>query len=93
MTTDTKGFPSGSAVNTGSIPGLRRSSQRRKRLPTPVFWAGEFHGLYSPWGGTESDTTELHTVIKPPQILQGMGKESGVRSLPAMQETQVQFLR
>ena len=20
---------------------------RRKRLPTPVFWPGEFHGLYS----------------------------------------------
>ena len=25
---------------------------------TPVFWPGEFHGLYSPWGGKESDTTE-----------------------------------
>ena len=22
---------------------------RRVRLPTPVFWPGEFHGLYSPW--------------------------------------------
>ena len=22
---------------------------RRDRLPTPVFWPGEFHGLYSPW--------------------------------------------
>ena len=21
-----------------------------ERLPTPVFWPGEFHGLYSPWG-------------------------------------------
>ena len=20
------------------------------KLPTPVFWAGEFHGLYNPWG-------------------------------------------
>ena len=28
------------------------------RLPTPVFWPGEFHGLYSPWGCKESDTTE-----------------------------------
>ena len=25
---------------------------------TPVFWPGEFHGLYSPWGHNESDTTE-----------------------------------
>ena len=27
-------------------------------LPTPVSWPGEFHGLYSPWGCKESDTTE-----------------------------------
>ena len=27
-------------------------------LPTPVFWPGEFHGLYSPWSRKESDTTE-----------------------------------
>ena len=31
---------------------------RRERIPTPVFWPGEFHGLYSPWGRKESDTTE-----------------------------------
>ena len=27
-------------------------------LLTPVFWPGEFHGLYSPWGCKESDTTD-----------------------------------
>ena len=26
--------------------------------PLPVFWPGEFHGLYSPGGCKESDTTE-----------------------------------
>ena len=31
---------------------------RRERLPTPIFWPGESHGLYSPWGRKESDTTE-----------------------------------
>ena len=31
---------------------------RREQLPTPVFWPGEFRGLYSPWGRKESDTTE-----------------------------------
>ena len=31
---------------------------RRERLPTPAFWPGEFHGLYSPWGHKESDMTE-----------------------------------
>ena len=29
--------------------------RRRKRLPTPVFWPGEFHGLYSAWDHKESD--------------------------------------
>ena len=31
---------------------------RRERLPTPVFWPGEFHGLYSPRCGQKSDITE-----------------------------------
>ena len=31
---------------------------RMERLPTAVFWPGEFHGLYSLWGHKESDTTE-----------------------------------
>ena len=29
-----------------------------KQLPTPVFWPGELHGLYSPWGRKNCDTTE-----------------------------------
>ena len=33
-------------------------SWRRDRLPTPVFWPGEFHGLCSWWDHKESDTTE-----------------------------------
>ena len=41
----------------GSIPGLRRSPGR-EQLCTPVFWPGEFHGLYNPWGHKESDMTE-----------------------------------
>ena len=61
-----KGFPCGSAGkestfnvgDLGSIPGLGRSPSRRERLPTPVFWPGEFNELYSPWGCKESDTTE-----------------------------------
>ena len=31
----------------------------KEQLSTPVFWPGEFHGLYSPWSCKESDTTEL----------------------------------
>ena len=31
---------------------------RGEQLPIPIFWPGEFHGLYSPWGCKESDMTE-----------------------------------
>ena len=51
-----------SACNAGdldSIPGLGRFPWRRERLPTPVFWPGEFQGLYSPWGPKESDREGL----------------------------------
>ena len=52
---------------------------RREQLPTPVSWLGEFHGLYSPWGHKESETTE--------QLSFGLQM---VKNLPAMQETWVQ---
>ena len=32
--------------------------EKGKAIPTPVFWPGEFHGLYTPQGHKESDTTE-----------------------------------
>ena len=28
----------------------REDPLKRERQPTPVFWPGEFHGLYNPWG-------------------------------------------
>ena len=34
----------------GFNPWVGKIPWRRERLPTPVFWPGEFHGLYSPWG-------------------------------------------
>ena len=46
------------AGNLGLTPWLGRSPWRRERLPTPVFWPGDFHGLYSSWGSKESDMTE-----------------------------------
>ena len=39
-------------------PWVGKIPWRRERLPTPAFWPGEFHGLYSPWGHKELDTTE-----------------------------------
>ena len=41
----------------GSVPSWE-DPLRKERLPTPVFWPGEFHGLYSPSGHKELDTTE-----------------------------------
>ena len=58
---DVPAFPRGSdgkesACNTGdlgSIPWVGKILWRREQLPTPVFWPGEFHGLYSVWGCKE----------------------------------------
>ena len=42
-------------------PWVGKIPWRRERLPTPVFWPGEFHGLYSPRGCRESATAETLT--------------------------------
>ena len=65
LTSLTKGFLGGSAGKEsacnvgalGSIPGLEDPLKKGKAT-TPVFWPGDFHGLYSPWGHRESDMTE-----------------------------------
>ena len=62
-----EGFPGGSAGkesscnvgDLGLIPGLGRSPGEGNGYPLPpVFQPGEFHGLYSPWGRKQSDTTK-----------------------------------
>ena len=39
-------------------PWVGKILWRKERLPSLVFWLGEFHGLYSPWSGKMSDTIE-----------------------------------
>ena len=39
----------------GFHPCVGKILWRREWLPTPMFWQGEFHGLYSPWGCKELD--------------------------------------
>ena len=59
---------------------------RRERLPTAIFWLGEFHGLYSRWSCKELDTTEwlaLFIIWKVAQL---------VKNLPALPETWVRSL-
>ena len=47
----------GNAGDLGSIPGFGRTREKGKATDF-IFWPGEFHGQYSPWGRKESDTTE-----------------------------------
>ena len=42
----------------GFDPWVGKIPWRRERLSTSVFWPGEFHGLYSPWGLKELDRTK-----------------------------------
>ena len=42
----------------GFDPWVGKIPWRNARLPTAVFWPGEFHGRYGPWGGKDLDTTE-----------------------------------
>ena len=42
----------------GFNPWVGKIPWKREQLPTPVFWPREFHGLHSPWGHRELDTTE-----------------------------------
>ena len=42
----------------GFDPWAGKIPWRRERLPTPVFWPGKFHGLFSPWGCKKLGPTE-----------------------------------
>ena len=59
----------------------REDALGRDRLLTPVFWPGEFHGLYSPWGRKELDRTEnvhfqaVHRAV--PLVATGWGLPGG----------------
>ena len=46
----------------GCDPWVGKIPWRRERLPTPVSWPGEFHGMYSPWDSKELHTTERLTL-------------------------------
>ena len=58
---------------------------KRKRLPTLVFWPGEFQGLYSPWGGKKLDMKILqarlqqHVNHEIPDVQAGFRKVRGTR--------------
>ena len=47
----------------GFDPWVGKIPWKREGLPTPVFWPGEFHGLYSPWGYKQLGMTEWLSLI------------------------------
>ena len=49
----------------GFDPWVGTIPSRREHPPSPVFWPGEFHGLYTSWGLKESDTTESLSLSLP----------------------------
>ena len=55
---------------TGFDPCIGKIPWRRERLLSPLFWPGELHGLYSPWGCKESDTTEWLSFHSSLQLVQ-----------------------
>ena len=70
-------------------PWVGKIPWRRERLPTPVFWPRESHGLYSPWGCKELDTTErlshMHGSKVMLKILQARLQQLVNRELPDVQ--------
>ena len=80
-------------------PWVGKMPWRRERLTSAVFWPGECHGLYSPWGHKELDTTEVtahRTKFTTVTIFKCTVWASLIAQLvknpPAMQETPVRFL-
>ena len=91
------GFPCGSAGKESAFnardldfnPWVRKIPWRRERLPTPVFWPGEFHGLYSPGDlsnpGIKPKSPTLQAILY--QLSQqGKPKNTGVGSLSLLQQ-------
>ena len=67
----------------GFDPWVGKIPWRRGWLPTPVFWPGEFHGLYSSRGRKELDTTEIFTHW-------ASSVAPMVKNPPSMKETPIQ---
>ena len=57
------------AGDLGSSPWVGKIPWKREWLMDPVFWPEEFHGLYSPLGHKESDTTERLSLTPEPVSL------------------------
>ena len=55
--------------------GWEDPNQRMESLPTPVFWPGEFHGLYSPWDHKELENIGNYSKQRCIFLSQALGVE------------------
>ena len=82
-----------SACNVGDLglsPWLRRSPWRRERLATPVFWPGEFHGLYySPRGRRVGHDWVTFTFTNGHGIIPKVTKRVYIRDTNSIQNNKV----
>ena len=62
----------------GGVEEAKKAWLRRERLLTPVFWPGEFHGWYSPWGA--KSRTQLSD-FRIPHTMLSAGRGRGTLSL------------
>ena len=53
----------------GFDPWVGKIPWRRERLTTAVFWPGEFHGPYSPWGHKELEMTVIFTLRRLAEVM------------------------
>ena len=68
----------------GFDPLVGKIPWRRERLPTPLFWPGEFQGLYSPWGLKQSDKIEWLSLLLLMVALVPIPRLSGIWGLVIM---------
>ena len=83
-----QGFPGGwkrialQCRRPGFNPWVGKIPWRWERLSIPVFWPGEFHGLYSPWSCKESDTNERLSLLQMHYLTLKAKLESRVKLIP-----------
>ena len=66
----------------GFNPWVGKIPWRREWQPTPVFWPGEFNGLYSPWSSWPPPLASVVRLLLPAAAL-GLGLRGVGQLLPA----------
>ena len=80
----------------GFDPWVGKIPWRREQLPTPIFWPGEFHGLYNPWGQSQTQLSSynFHVLLQSlsrvkPQCTRSLGSSATTWKSTCQPGTQV----